>query len=78
MPSALERSRKEGIHDLERKPFAQHARPQRQHVGIVVLADHGGRERIGADATAHALHFVRGHHDALARAAQDDTQIACA
>jgi hypothetical protein len=28
--------------DIERQPFAHHARANRQHVGIVVLADHAG------------------------------------
>jgi len=42
MPAALEPGSRERIDDIERQPFAYHASANRQHAGIVVLADHAG------------------------------------
>ena len=53
-------------------------RVELQHVGAIVLTDHAGREGVGTDAAADALHLVRRHHDALPRAAQNDAQPAIA
>ena len=78
MPSAFELRAQERIHDIERQAFAHHARAEREHVGVVVLADHAGGISVGADAAADALHLVRRHHDALPRAAQDDAEPAIA
>jgi len=78
VPSAFELRAQECIHDIERKAFAHHARAEREHVGVVVLADHAGGVCVGADAAADALHLVRRHHDALACAAQDDAEPAIA
>src|SRR5688572_15873078 len=74
MPTALEAGGEECVHDIERQPCADHTRAYRQHVGVIVLADQTRRERVGADAATDALELVRGHHDALAGATQDDTQ----
>src|SRR5581483_2166742 len=53
-------------------------RANRQHVGVIVLADHARRECVGADAATNTPDLVRRHHDALAGAAQDDAEPAIA
>ena len=47
-----------------------------QHVCIIVLPDHTGRKRVGANAAADAFHLVCRHHDALPGAANDHPQLA--
>lgn len=76
MAAAFKFGRQEGVDDVERQTFAHHAGADRQHVGVIVLADHAGRKRVGAHAAANAFDLVRRHHDTLAGAAQDDAQRA--
>ena len=42
MTTALELGSKKCIDDVKRQSLTHHARTHRQHVGIVVLADHAG------------------------------------
>jgi hypothetical protein len=68
----------EGINDVERQALAQNPYAQRKHIGIIVLADHASGKGIAADAAADALDLVRGHHDALTGATEDDAEPAIA
>ena len=42
--AALELGGEEGVNDIEREARACDALADREHVGVVVLADHAGRE----------------------------------
>ena len=78
MTTALKFSRQKGLNDTERQTLPNHTRAKRQHVGVVVLADHASGKLIGTDATADAFDLVGRHHDALPRAAHDDAKAAVA
>ena len=76
MPAAFECGGQKRIHDVQGQSFADDAHADRQHIGIIMLADHPGGKCIGANATADTRDFVCGHHDALTSAAQDNAEPA--
>ena len=78
MAATLEFGTQERIDNIQRQTFAHHPHAHRQHVGIIVLADHPGRKRIHANPAADALDLVRRHHDALPCATQHNAKPAIA
>ena len=78
MAAALKVRGQEGVHDLERKPRAEHARAHSEDVRVVVAAGHLGRVAVPAQGGADALDLVGGDGDADARAADEDAALAFA
>lgn len=72
MAAAFKVGSQKRINDIQRKAFPDHTRAEGQHVCIVVLADHPGRERITANATPNALNLACRHHDPLPRSTEND------
>lgn len=78
VPAALKLGAQKRVHDIERQPLAYDARAYREHVGVIVPADHSSGERVRAYTTADTLYFVGRHHDALTSATQDDAEMTVA
>ena len=76
--AAFEFGVEEGVNDRQSQTFTHNAGTDREDVGVVVLTDHRSRKLVRADAATDAFDFVRGHHNALACAAEDNAQIAIA
>ncbi len=74
MPPAFEFGGQERVNDIEGKAKADHAGADGQHVGVIMLADHPGREGVHAHATAHAFDLIGRHHNALACTAQKNAK----
>ena len=78
MAAALELGGEEGLHDGLRQIGAHDARPQGQHVGVVVAAGHLRHERVGTQGAAHAVNLVGGDGNADAGGADDDATLTLA
>ncbi len=74
MPAAFELGGQERVNDIERETKANYAGTKREHIGVIMLADHAGGEGVHTHATAHAFDLVGRHHDTLAGAAQKNAK----
>lgn len=79
MPAAFELGGQERVNDIERETKADYSGTKREHIGVIMLADHAGGEGVHAYATAHAFDLIGRHHDTLAGAAQKNAKpiLAC-
>ena len=69
---------KESVDDLQREAGADHARAEREDVGVVVQARGFGGKAVAAEGSADAADLVGRDRDADARAADEDATLALA
>src|SRR5205823_13549671 len=72
----LESGRQPNQHIGERRLFRDHSFPDREHVGIVMLARKPGGLFIPAERTTYTAHFVRRNSLTVSRAAEDYPALA--
>ena len=76
--TALKFCGKEGLHDTLGQIGTYDARPEGEHIGVVVTAAHLRHEGIGAQGAAYAADLVGGDGDADAGGADDDALLTLA
>ncbi len=74
MPATFELGGQERVDNIEGKAKTYHARTKRQHIGVIMLADHAGGEGVHTHATAHAFDLIGRYHNALARTAEQNAK----
>jgi len=74
MPATFEFGGQERVNDIERETKADYSGTKREHIRVIMLADHAGGEGVHTHATAHTFDLIGRHHNALACAAEQNAK----
>ena len=74
MPATLKLGGQERVDDIERETKADDAGTKREHIGVIVLADHAGGEGVHTHATAYTFDLIGRHHNTLTCSAQKNAE----
>ena len=75
MPAAFKLGCQECVDDIEGEAKAYDAGADGQHIGVIMLADHAGREGVHTHATTYPFDLIGRHHNALAGPAQKNAEL---
>lgn len=78
MPAAFKLGCQECVDDIQGEAKAYDAGTDGQHIGVIVLADHAGREGVHTHATTYPFDLIGRHHNALAGPAQKNAELVLA